>query len=56
MRAMIIDLPHGYNVILGMPWLRAFNPHIDWIRSTIRIRDRKGTHLLMANRDTRRLA
>ena len=56
MQAMIMDLPHGYDVILGMPWLRAFNPDIDWIRSTIRIRDRKGTHLLTANRDTRRLA
>ena len=31
-----ISLPlHGYDIILGMPWLRAYNPQIDWKSSTI---------------------
>ena len=32
----LVSLPlAGYDIILGMPWLRAYNPQIDWKRSTI---------------------
>jgi hypothetical protein len=54
-RTLIMDLPNGYDVILGMPWLTKFNPDIDWLRSTIRVRDHRGTHLITADRDPRRL-
>lgn len=53
LRALVMDLPNGYDVILGTPWLRKHNPEIDWLRSTIKIRDQKGTQLLSANRDSR---
>ncbi len=55
-QALVMDLPNGYDMILGMPWLQKHNPQIDWLRSTIKIRDQKGTHLLSARRDPRRLA
>jgi hypothetical protein len=51
-----MDLLYGYNIILEIFWLRAFNPYINWLRSTIRIRDFKGTYLLIADRNYRRLA
>ena len=26
---MVVELGH-HQIILGMPWLKAWNPHIDW--------------------------
>jgi hypothetical protein len=25
----------GYDIVLGMPWLEAWNPHLDFIKKTI---------------------
>lgn len=53
LQTLVIDLPNGYDIVLGMPWLHRYNPQIDWLRSTIKIRYYKGTHLLSANRGSR---
>ena len=29
----------GYQVVLGLPWLKMFNPNIDWIGETIILND-----------------
>lgn len=39
--ARILDV-EGYDIILGMDWLRSANPTIDWKEMTIRVTDRAG--------------
>jgi hypothetical protein len=53
-QAMVMPLPGDIDMVLGMPWLKRFNPDVDWIRSTIKVHDRNGTHEIQALDDERR--
>jgi hypothetical protein len=33
----------NHNVILGLPWLQEFNPHIDWINQTLSLKNYNST-------------
>lgn len=42
----ILDIP-GYDLVLGLDWLRLANPEIDWQQMIIRVKDETGyTHSL----------
>jgi hypothetical protein len=49
-RAIVLDLS-GYDVVLGLSWLRKVNPSIDWATSTILVRDHEGYHKLRPHRN-----
>lgn len=55
LQALEMDLPDGYDIIFGLPWFRQFQPVPDWLRSTFRVQDKAGTHILRAEREPRRL-
>jgi hypothetical protein len=40
---------HDYDVVLGMPWLTAFNPSISWRLNTICLVDGESTHVLIGS-------
>jgi hypothetical protein len=42
---VVIDLS-GYDLVLGETWFRKANPHIDFARRTIHVRDKRGYHNL----------
>lgn len=48
--AVVLDLS-GYDVVLGLAWLKEANPSIDWTSSTVRITDKRGKHILEPYRD-----
>jgi hypothetical protein len=43
-----MPLPGDIDMVLGMLWLKRFNPDIDWIRSIIKVHDRNSTHEIQA--------
>jgi hypothetical protein len=54
--ASILDI-EGFDIILGLDWLRTTNPIIDWKEMTIRVHDPAGTeHTLRPDGATRQLA
>ncbi|OBT60017.1 hypothetical protein VE03_10324, partial [Pseudogymnoascus sp. 23342-1-I1] len=42
-----------HDVILGLTWFRSANPTINWARSEVTVKDRKGTHRLQLERPAR---
>ena len=52
---MVMPLPGDIDMVLGMPWLKRFNPDIDWIRSIMKVHDRNGTHEIQALANERRI-
>ncbi len=52
MSAVVIDIP-SYDVILGLTWFRSANPTINWARSEVTVKNRKGKHKLQLKRPTR---
>jgi hypothetical protein len=55
MSAVVIDIP-SYEVILGLTWFRSANPMINWARSEVTVKDRKGKHRLQLRRPARTIA
>ena len=53
--AVVIDMDR-YNVVLGLTWLRKANPQIDWTRTEISVKDKRGTHHLTPRSCQRELA
>lgn len=45
----VTDLVSGYDAILGMSWLKAINPAVDWRAGTITISHGDKTHVLRAS-------
>lgn len=41
----VTDLHKKFAIVLGMPWLRIYNPHVDWTNGRIEISD-KGEFLM----------
>ncbi|POM61312.1 LOW QUALITY PROTEIN: hypothetical protein PHPALM_29691 [Phytophthora palmivora] len=35
---LVIEVPEGQDLLLGMPWLKTNNPDIDWIKERVRPR------------------
>ncbi|EGZ23382.1 hypothetical protein PHYSODRAFT_482493, partial [Phytophthora sojae] len=35
---LVLSVPENQDILLGMPWLKAVNPDIDWIEETIKPR------------------
>lgn len=40
----VVPLDSAYDVILGQPWLRRLNPHIDFAKKTVTFRHRRRRH------------
>ncbi|GMF88823.1 unnamed protein product [Phytophthora fragariaefolia] len=43
---LVIDVPEGQNLLLGMPWLKATNPDIDWVNERVQPRARENSTAL----------
>ncbi|POM65953.1 Hypothetical protein PHPALM_18260 [Phytophthora palmivora] len=43
---LVIDVPEDQDVLLGMPWLKAMNPDIDWVNERVRFRENQKGKIL----------
>ncbi|OWZ14278.1 Pol Polyprotein [Phytophthora megakarya] len=47
---LVIDVPEGQDVLLGMPWLKSVNPDINWVSERVKPRrEKRGRHKNLNN-------
>ncbi|POM75660.1 Hypothetical protein PHPALM_7205 [Phytophthora palmivora] len=53
---LVLHVPEGQDILLGMPWLEAVNPDIDWVSKSVSRRQPWKCHVRQANSNNPRPA